>query len=43
MKQVRPWLMSDGQARDILKRRDEIVARFEREARKRGAAAVFRF
>ena len=43
MKQVRPWLMSDGQARDILKRRDKIVAYFEKEARKRGEAAVFPF
>jgi len=43
MKQVRPWLMSDGQARDILKRRDKIVKRFEKEARKRGEAAVFPF
>lgn len=43
MAQVRPWLMSDGQARDILERRDKIVARFERKARKRGEAAVFPF
>jgi hypothetical protein len=43
MKQVRPWLMSDGQARDILERRDKIVTRFEQAARKRGAAAVFPF
>ena len=43
MKRVRPWLMSDGQARDILKRRDKIVAYFEKEARKRGEAAVFPF
>jgi hypothetical protein len=43
MMRVRPWLMSDGQAHDILKRRDKIVARLEREARKRGAAVVFPF
>jgi hypothetical protein len=43
MKQVRPWLMSDGQARDILKRRDKIVKRLEQEAGKRGEAAVFPF
>jgi plasmid stability protein len=41
MERVRPWLMSDGQARDILKRRDKIVKRLEQEARKRGEAAVF--
>jgi hypothetical protein len=43
MEHVRPWLMSDGQARDILKRRDKIVKRLEQEARKRGEAAVFPF
>ncbi len=43
LKQVRPWLMSDGQARDILERRDKIVRRLEKEAGKRGAAAVFPF
>jgi len=43
MEHVRPWLMSDGQARDILKRRDKIVKRLEKEARKRGEAAVFPF
>lgn len=40
---VRPWLRSDGQARDILERRDTIMARFEKEARTKGEAAVFRF
>ena len=43
MKQVRPWVLSDGQARAILKRRDKIVAIFERLARERGEAAVFPF
>ena len=43
MKRLRPWLMSDGQARDILERRDRIVKHFEKEARKRGEAAVFPF
>ena len=43
MKQVRPWLLSDGQARAILKRRDKIVTHFEKEARKRGEAVVFPF
>jgi hypothetical protein len=43
MKQVRPWILSDGQARDILKRRDRIVADFERLAREKGEAAVFPF
>lgn len=43
MERVRPWLLSDGMARDILKRRDKIVARFERLARKQGEATVFPF
>jgi len=43
MKQVRPWLLGDGAARDLLERRDKIVTRFEKEARKRGEAAVFPF
>jgi hypothetical protein len=43
MKHVRPWVLSDGQARAILKRRDKIVAIFERLARERGEAAVFPF
>jgi hypothetical protein len=43
MKRIRPWLLSDGQARDVLKRRDKIVAHFERLARERGEAAVFPF
>ena len=43
MKQVRPWVLSDGQARAILKRRDKIVAIFDRLARERGEAVVFPF
>jgi hypothetical protein len=43
MKHVRPWLMSDGQAREILKRRDKIVKKLTGAARKRGEAAVFPF
>jgi hypothetical protein len=38
---VRPWVLSDGSIRDLLKRRDKIVARFERLARERGEALVF--
>ena len=43
MERVRPWLLSDGMVHDILKRRDKIVARFERLARKQGEATVFPF
>jgi hypothetical protein len=38
---VRPWLLSEGAVRDILKRRDKIVARFEALAREKGEAVVF--
>ena len=43
MKQVRPWVLGDGTARAILKRRDKIVAHFEKLARERGEAVVFPF
>ena len=43
MEHVRPWLTSDREVRDILKRRDKIVARFEALARERGEAVVFPF
>jgi hypothetical protein len=43
MKTVRPWVLGDAPVRDILKRRDKIVAHFERLARERGEATVFPF
>jgi hypothetical protein len=43
MKQVRPWVLGDGTVRGILKRRDKIVAHFEKLAQERGEAAVFPF
>jgi hypothetical protein len=43
MKTVRPWVLGDGPVRDILKRRDKIVAHFEKLARKQGEASVFPF
>jgi hypothetical protein len=43
MKHVRPWVLGNGAVRDILKRRDKIVAHFERLARERGEAAVYPF
>jgi hypothetical protein len=42
-KTVRPWVLGDGSVRDILKRRDKIVAHFEKLARKQGEASVFPF
>jgi hypothetical protein len=38
---VRPWVLSEGSIKDLLKRRDLIVARFEQLARERGEAVVF--
>lgn len=43
MKQVRPWVLGDGPVRGILKRRDKIVAHFEKLAKERGEAVVFPF
>ncbi len=43
MKNVRPWLLGDSQARNILKRRDRIVALLEKLAREKSEAAVFPF
>ena len=43
MERVRPWVLGDGPVRDILKRRDKIVAHFEKLARERGEATVFPF
>jgi len=40
---LRKWVLAEGQLRDMLKRRDKIVARFETLARERGEAAVFPF
>ena len=33
---VRPWLLGDAQMKNILKRRDRIVAAFEKLAREKG-------
>jgi hypothetical protein len=43
MKTVRPWVLGDASVRDILKRRDRIVAHFEKLSRDRGEATVFAF
>ena len=43
MKHVRPWVLGDGTARAILKRRDHIVAHLEKLAQERGEAVVFPF
>jgi hypothetical protein len=43
VKAVRPWVLGDGNVRDILKRRDRIVARFAKLVAERGEAVVFPF
>jgi hypothetical protein len=43
MRELKPWLLTGGSVRDILKRRDKIVAQFERLAREKGETAVFPF
>jgi hypothetical protein len=43
MRELKPWVLTGGSVRDILKRRDKIVAQFERLAREKGEVAVFPF
>jgi hypothetical protein len=43
MQRIRPWVLGDGPVKGILKRRDKIVAHFEKLARERGEASVFPF
>jgi hypothetical protein len=43
MQRVRPWLLDDKAVRNILRRRDRIVARLEQLAREKGEAVVFPF
>ncbi len=43
MPELKPWVLSGGSVRDLLKRRDKIVARFDELAREKGEAAVFPF
>jgi hypothetical protein len=42
-REIRPWVLTGGSVRDILKRRDKIVAQFDRFASEKGEAAVFPF
>lgn len=43
MERLERWVLSAGTVRELLKRRDKIVAPFDRLARERGPAAVFPF
>jgi hypothetical protein len=40
MARLKPWVMSGGTVRDILKRRDKIVAHFENLVRERGETVI---
>jgi len=43
MRELKPWVLGGGTLRDILKRRDKIVAQFDRFVSEKGEAAVFPF
>ncbi len=43
MREIKPWVLTGGTVRDILKRRDKIIQQFDRLAREKGDAAVFPF
>jgi len=43
MRELKPWVLTGGTLRDLLKRRDKIVAQFDELARKKSEAAVFPF
>lgn len=43
LRELKPWVLSDGSVRDILKRRDKIVQQFDRLTAEKGEAAVFPF
>jgi hypothetical protein len=43
MRELKPWVLTGGNVKDVLKRRDKIVARFDELARQTSAAAVFPF
>jgi len=43
LRELKPWVLSDGIVRDVLKRRDKIVKQFDSLAAEKGEAAVFPF
>ena len=43
MRELKPWVLTAGNVRDLLKRRDKIVARFDELARETSPAQVFPF
>lgn len=43
MEEIKPWVVGGGTVKEMMKRRDKIVARFEQLARERGELAVFPF
>jgi hypothetical protein len=43
VRELKPWVLTTGTLRDLLKRRDKIVAHFDELARKKSEAEVFPF
>ena len=43
MRELKPWVLTGGNVKDLLKRRDKIVARFDELARQTSPAQVFPF
>jgi len=43
MREIKPWVLTTGSVRDILKRRDKIISHFDRLASETNEAAVFPF
>jgi hypothetical protein len=43
MRELKPWVLGGGNVKDLLKRRDKIIAHFDELAREKGEAAVFPF
>jgi hypothetical protein len=43
MRELKPWVLTGGNVRDLLKRRDKIVARFDELARQTSQVQVFPF
>jgi hypothetical protein len=43
MRELKPWVLTGGNVRDVLKRRDKIVGRFDELARQTSPTLVFPF
>jgi hypothetical protein len=43
MRELKPWVLTGGNIKELLKRRDKIIAHYDALAREKGEAAVFPF